>query len=279
MNGNAQNGIVPVLERHEMKFVIPFIMIDPISDFVSAYCSLDKYSKKSDNGFYRVNNLYFDSPNYLFLKKRLDGSENRFNMRIRTYSDSCPLPCYFEIKQKNVNIIKKYRARINDGDWYLLFEKAGYYQEAASKRSGNSNRDLFVKMAYSYNAAPKVLTQYFRKAYVSDIDEYGRVTFDTDLRYQAEEKYNLVSHEDKMVPLDHEDIFEPGCSVVLELKCNPCMVPLWMVDLIRCFDLRRRSFSKYVTGVRNVLNCYSYDLSLRQTGFFTKILTCREEAL
>ena len=34
----------PVLERYELKFVIPDYMIDPISDFVSVYCSLDKYS-------------------------------------------------------------------------------------------------------------------------------------------------------------------------------------------------------------------------------------------
>ena len=73
-------------------------------------------------------------------------------------------------------------------------------------------------MIYAYDAAPKVLTQYLRKAYVSDIDEYGRVTFDTDLRYQPEEEHNMVPHEDKMVPLDNETLFDPGSNVILELK-------------------------------------------------------------
>ncbi len=130
----------------------------------------------------------------------------------------------------------------------------------------DANKVLFFRMACAHSAAPKVLSQYMRKAYVSDVDDYARVTFDIDLRYQSPEGYSLVPDEDKMVPLDHDGIFEPGCSVVLELKCNTTLVPLWMVDLIRCFDLRRRSFSKYVTGVRNVLNRYSYDLSFRQTA-------------
>jgi hypothetical protein len=111
-------------------------------------------------------------------------------------------------------------------------------------------------MAYSYNATPKVLTQYMRKAYVSDIDEYVRVTFDIDLRYQAEEEYNMIPHEDKMVPLDNEALFDPGSNVILELKCYTTRVPLWMVDLIRYFNLSRRSFSKYVTGVSEVLNLF-----------------------
>jgi len=90
------------------------------------------------------------------------------------------------------------------------------------------------------------------------VDEYGRVTFDTDLRYQAETGYHLSPDEEKMTPSDDETIFDPGCSVVLELKCYCMHVPLWMIDLIRYFNLTRRSFSKYVTGVKNVLHLFDY---------------------
>ena len=77
MSRRHQKTIPALLQRYEMKFVIPRDMIEPISDFASVYCSLDKYSAKSPSTFYRVNNLYFDTPNYLFLKRRLAGSENR----------------------------------------------------------------------------------------------------------------------------------------------------------------------------------------------------------
>lgn len=264
MSRSHQKTIPPVLQRYELKFVIPVDMIEPISDFASVYCSLDKYSAQTPDNFYRVNNLYFDTPDYLFLKRRLDGCENRFNMRIRTYSDNSPVPCFFEIKQKNVNIIKKYRARINNVHWPLLLEGL-YGSDGALHGTGAQNGDLFIKMAYTYNAAPKVLSQYMRKAYVSDIDDYARVTFDTDLRSQAPDGYSLAPDESIMLPVDNSTIFDEGCNVVLELKCYTTQVPLWMIDLIRCFDLRRRSFSKYVTGVTSVLNMYSCDCLVRQT--------------
>jgi len=253
------------LERYEMKFVIPDFMIDSISEFASIYCSLDKYSAMAGNQFYRVNNLYFDSPNYLFLKNRINGSDNRFNMRIRTYGNTPESTCFLEIKQKKVNIIRKFRSRSDKDEWQGMFQTPGYVLDEKKESRKSSNKHLFFRLACTYNAAPKILTQYVRKAYVSDIDDYARVTFDTDLRYQPEEEYTLAPDDEKMIPLDNETIFDSGCNVILELKCHSANVPLWMIDLIRCFNLRKRSFSKYVTGVSNVLGLYKYDSSFRQS--------------
>ena len=260
----SQKKYIPVLQRYESKFVIPEYMIEPISEFASVYCSLDKHSQRIESNFYRINNLYFDTPNYLFLMRRLYGKDNRFNMRVRTYSDISSLPCFFEIKQKNVNIIKKYRAEIHDENWHSAFEVPGYELHNGNGSKASSNRNLFLRLAYSYCATPKVMTQYIRKAYVSDIDDYARVTFDKDLRFRPADGYNLIPDEEKMVPLDNETMFDPGCSVVLELKCYTTQVPLWMIDLIRYFNLRKRKFSKYVTGVANVLKLFEYDPALRQ---------------
>jgi hypothetical protein len=269
MRIGRQKVMPPVLQRYEAKFVIPPHMIEPISDFASVYCSLDKYSEKAENTFYfyRSNNLYFDTPNYLFLMRREMGNcENRFNMRIRTYSDTSAVPCFFEIKQRNVNIVKKYRVAVHDEEWHRMFEDQGYKLHRENDFEADSNKNLFFKMAYTYNATPKLLSQYLRKAYISDIDDYARVTFDIDLRYQAAEGYNLIPDENGMVPLDNETLFDPECSVVLELKCYTTYVPLWMIDLVRYFDLRRRSFSKYVTGVSNVIGRYKSDPVTRQSA-------------
>ena len=259
-------GIAYLVERYESKFTIPEYLVAPIADFVSVYCLLDEYSEQTEDGYYRVNNLYFDSPNYLFLKKRLDRSDNRFNLRIRSYGDNPGTPCFFEIKQKKVNVVRKYRAAVYGEDWNELFETPGYTLPQNENGNAASNKTLFLQMAYSYNATPKVLTQYRRKAYVSDVDDYARVTFDRDLRYQPEEGYTVIPEEGKMVPLDNETLFDPACSVILELKCYSTEVPLWMIDLIKHFNLRRRSFSKYVTGVSEVLNLFRYDNSYRNLG-------------
>ncbi len=258
-----QHDIPAVLDRYEAKFTIPAFMIEPISEFASVYCEPDKHSEKTGDLFYRVNNLYFDTPNYLFLKKRLEGAEDRFNMRVRSYGDDPGPPFFLEVKQKKSNVVRKFRAKVHD-DWlHDIYQEDGTEQVDTLAGEEDNNRKLFSRLSYAYRAAPRVLTQYRRKAYVSIVDEYARVTFDTDLRYREETGYSLIPDEEKMVPSDDETIFDPGCGVILELKCYCSRVPLWMIDLIRHFDLKRRSFSKYVTGVMNVLNLFTYGRSDR----------------
>ena len=244
------------LERFELKFTIPEDLVQPISDFVSIYCSLDKYSKKSDDFYYTINNLYFDSRNYLFLKKRIEGSEKRFNMRIRSYGDNSQLPYFVEVKQKNKDIVKKFRAKITEEGWQNLFNTQDF---DSSNDSEYDNKKLFFNLALYYDVEPKVLTQYKRKAYFSEVDDYARVTFDRDLKYMPETTYNLIPDDKKLNYYDNSTIFDPNCNIILELKCYTTQVPYWMLDLIKTFNLQRRSFSKYMTGAIEVLNLYRYD--------------------
>ncbi len=254
----------PVLERYELKFVIPDTMIAPISDFVSIYCSPDKYSRVEDDSFYRVINLYLDTPYFLFLRNRLLRLQNRFNMRIRSYGDTLQSRYFLEIKQKNVMIIKKFRGSIPQEDLTKRTCLIDYIPRAVKNNEELRNIELFQRLMHTYDAGPKVLTQYRRKAYVSDCEEYARVTFDVELKYMAEETFNLTPDSGKMLSYDISTNFDPACNVILEMKCYTSQVPLWMIDCIRTFGLYRRSFSKYTTGVSEVLNCYQYDTSSRE---------------
>jgi len=267
-NERKQKGLPPRLDRYELKFGIPRELTEPISEFASVYCSLDNYSLKSEKGFYRVNNLYLDSPGYLFLRKRMEGAENRFNMRVRSYGDHPTMPYFLEIKQKVGGVVRKYRATVRDEEWYKVYIEPGFEsREKDDAPSEIKNRELFERTIFTYNVSPKVLTQYLRKAYISDVDDYARVTFDTDLRFMPESEYNLHPEESEMISCDAETVFPPGCSVILELKCYTSQVPLWMIDLIRYFDLQRMSFSKYMTGIIQVLGLYRYDSGERNAVY------------
>lgn len=257
MRNSIQKEIPSLLERFELKYLIPESMVDPISNFASIYCDLDKYSEKSRDGFYSVNSLYLDSPGFLFLNKRMSGAENRFNMRIRSYDSRSGIPCFLEIKQKRSGISKKFRAAVFDENWHRLFDTPGYALRGDMDGDSASKRDLFLRVALSHNAEPKILTSYRRKAYISNVDDYARVTFDKELRYQPETRYNLIPDEGIMVPYDNSANFDPECSVILELKCITTQVPQWFLDLIAHFNLERGSFSKYVTSMRESLQCFS----------------------
>jgi len=259
----SQKEIPDKLERYELKYLIPESWIEPISKYLSIYCSLDKHSEKSSDHFYMVYSLYLDSPSLTFLQQRMNGAENRFNMRIRTYDIHNSLPCFFEIKQKKNSIIKKYRAKIYDPEWpnFLV-------QNFPEKMSSQEIAALFYRLMQSYNASPKVFTQYRRKAYISDIDDYARATFDIDLKACPQTEFCLSSGHYRMSPYDHELWFPPGTNVILELKCYTTHVPLWMIDLIRVFNLERNRFSKYVSSLTETHSLPLMGLNDRSSTFF-----------
>ncbi len=245
--------MLPRLERYEIKYVIPSNMVEPISDYISAYCELDKHSATAENYFYLVNSLYFDSPGFVLLKNRLWGKDNRFNMRIRAYGREADFPYFMEIKQKKGNVIIKYRAVLEREEWPAALTAPAYCIPDKENTTQWKNKALFLRLAASYALEPKVLTQYRRRAFASMVDEYARVTMDIDMRSYYQEEYNLVPDSRRMVPYDDETIYDwggdPGNNVVLEIKCYPNQVPTWVLALIQNFQLNRRSFSKYVNSL------------------------------
>jgi hypothetical protein len=242
-----------ILERFEAKYTIPYSMVGEISAFISPYCALDKYSEKTPDLFYRINSLYFDTPDFLFLRQRMRKAEKRFNMRIRSYGGCPALPYFFEIKQRRGDVIKKYRARTDSADLQEQVEGPVARRFENEDDKEYANRGLFARTAHRYNAKPVVLVQYKRKAYYSECDDYARVTFDIGLRYMPQSDYNPFPCESCMTPCDTQGCFDGGCNVILELKCYTSFVPLWMIDLVKSFNLKRRSFSKYANCVRPML--------------------------
>lgn len=242
-----------VLERYELKYVIPFAMVEPISRYVESFCDMDYYSKISHDGFYVINSLYFESPNYHFMRAK-ENQTGRFSLRVRSYGDAPKAPYYFETKQKIADFSKKRRGKVPVENWYDLFLDP-------SKITGfDPDKDphiqYFMGLARTYNAHPAILTQYRRRAYLSTVDDYARVTFDRSLRYRAETGYSVHPTEQSMLNYDHPFTFgDPGYNVILELKCER-KIPIWMVDLIRRFNLVRRGFSKFEGSMKE---CYSLE--------------------
>ena len=252
----SDSGPLQVLERYELKYTIPADMVEPISAFVEPYCALDGYSASLPDGFYQVNSLYFDTPDFFFLRNRVDRVEKRFNMRVRSYSP-IPVPPYFlEVKQKQGDIIRKYRARIREENLERVLDPAEDYMAFLVSPGEAENAALFRRLVHAHNASPVVMTSYRRKAYVAVRDEYARVTFDIGLRYMAQHEYKPLYLDGGLAPCDLETRFDENTSVILELKCYSKYVPLWMVDLIRAFELRRRGFSKYSAGMAQLFRRY-----------------------
>ena len=237
-------------ERYELKYHIPFYLIEEISDYISGFCELDHYSLTSPDKFYTINNLYLDTPTHLFFRMRQAGMDERFNMRIRTYGDEEMKLWFFEVKHKTRGFVRKTRAKITDPVWFNYL-KEGTWPETNWALARTDYAHQFISRALSYQAAPVVFTQYRRKAYFSTIDDYARVTFDINLRYVGRNQYTF--ERQGLRGYDHQAYFAPYTDVVLELKCE-AKAPWWMLDLIRRFNLQRANFSKFAFAVNESMH-------------------------
>ncbi|MCB9554510.1 MAG: polyphosphate polymerase domain-containing protein [Deltaproteobacteria bacterium] len=243
------------LERLELKYTIPLSLVDAIADYASCYCSPDKYSPEG-GGYYTVNSLYLDSPGFALLKNRLERRANRVNLRIRSYGELADPPYHLEIKQKVGSVVRKYRATVADDPGTLL--ESDMLDRADVARDDRENLELFALLHASYGLEPKVLMTYRRRALNSDVDDYARVTFDTELRCAWRDRYRLTHDAGEFSACDLPEFYDPGCSVVLELKCYAAHLPCWMLDLVKQFSLRRRSFSKYLAAAAQTTTAARY---------------------
>lgn len=253
-----QSGVSPLFfERYEIKYLIPYRLVDPISEYVKAYCDMDYYSEISPDSFYTINSLYLDSPVHTFYHAKDDAVPKRFNMRIRSYGDEPKPPYFFEVKEKTADFVKKRRAKVNTADIKSILE--GTYKPEDVDMPSKKNLDSFLSLAQIYNVQPQVLTQYRRRAFLSNVEDYVRITFDIDLKCKEEQSFNLWPNPREMLNYDSSLIFDDGVNseslAILELKCES-RVPLWYLDLIRVFELERASFSKYGNSLERVTRLY-----------------------
>lgn len=250
----ASGPVSPLtLERYELKYLIPFSMVEPISKYVEMFCDMDYYSQISPDHFYTINSLYFETHKFYFIRAK-ENLTGKYSMRVRSYGDKPKPPYFFEVKEKIGEFSKKRRGVVPVENWSDLLTDPSI--EPTFNAAGDKHLQYFLSMVTTYGANPTILTQYRRKAYLSTVDDYARVTFDRSMRYREESGYNVHPSEETMLNYDHPASFgAPGANVVLELKCER-KIPVWIVDLIKRFDLTRGGFSKFDSSIRE---CFSID--------------------
>ncbi len=235
-----------LLERFELKYHIPLSWADRIGRFIAPYCEEDYYSRITPGGFYWITNLYLDSPHWTFLNWKKARLLDRFNMRVRTYGEH-PDPqgvFHFEVKRKIRNVCFKSRATIKGVSPEFVFKNPKESWPVRTEREQQYLEEYLYKVN-TFNARPRLLTQYKRRAWFSTTEEYSRVTIDTSMRFREENGFDYTVDPHYMSSTGLPRFFNPGCDAVLELKCPCAQVPYWMIDLIRALNLKQSGFSKF----------------------------------
>ena len=229
--------------RFELKYLISEAKAAAIDRYIHPFLEYDRYSKLQRGGMYPIVSLYVDSPDMQLCKETLTGQKNRFKLRIRSYTDEPEYPRFFEIKRRMNTIIIKSRARVMDSDVGILL--AGLPLPPQNYTADIDTINQFQLYASSVRAKPTVLVRYMRQAYEGDGQNRVRVTFDRDLAYNITNAAQVRLGGGGW----QRNPFTMG-GVILEIKFTD-RYPAWLSRLVRHFDLRARSISKYASSLQD----------------------------
>ena len=188
----------------------------------------------------------------------VQGQRNRFKLRIRYYDEDPGSPVFFEVKRRINEGIVKQRARVRREAVHALL--TGESPTVDHLYSWNLQHwvDLldFWRLVETMEAAPRAHNAYMREAYVNAGKATVRVTMDRAVRLGPEFGGDLG------VQLDNGVEVYAG-YVILELKFTELM-PTWLVEMVRGFDLTTSGAAKYGMGV---LLLGEQKVARRRTGF------------
>ena len=98
----AEKPIV-VMKRYELKYVLTAEQTERLRERLKGYMEVDKYGKTS------IASLYYDTPDYLLIRRSIEKPLFKEKMRLRSYgvaTDSSPV--FLELKRKYNKIVYKH---------------------------------------------------------------------------------------------------------------------------------------------------------------------------
>ncbi|MBR1584822.1 MAG: polyphosphate polymerase domain-containing protein [Clostridia bacterium] len=187
-----------------------------------------------DFGDPAVQSLYYDTPDYLLIRRSLERPNYKEKLRLRAYAQPTPDGRAFaEIKKKYRGVVYKRRIELS-----LRSAVQGLQRGHMPETGGQIGREIDRCVAL-YRLEPKCVILYDRDAWTSDTDMDVRITFDRRIRCRFD-------HLD-LTWKQEGDTLVPDGQVLMEVKTNGTY-PLWLVRLLESVGAKRIHFSKYGTA-------------------------------
>lgn len=228
--------------RYELKYTVTEDQAAEIRHFIRPLFCLDP-NVPAEQGSYTVNSVYMDTPGLRFYHDTRLRQLLRFKPRIRYYGTHPVDSATLEVKFRHDRTVWKARQRISMNQWPKVLETRR--SERTTPRFGTLPQS-FIEVHQVFGTEPVLHLRYQREPFVSEVDTYGRITFDRAMRYRLlRGSYDLLCDDVEMAYYDDAITAQWGESpVVLEIKTES-LVPFWALDLIKRFSLVQRGYSKY----------------------------------
>lgn len=224
-----------VFKRTEIKYLLEEEQYNELRKYLDQIAHVDAY------GLSRINNIYFDTPDYRLIRTSLEKPLYKEKLRLRTYGETNEdTNSFIEIKKKYAGVVYKRRisGRYMDLYQYLIGEKEGIEDSQIA-------REIQEFLNYYVNLKPAMSICYDRIAMAGKEDPDFRVTFDSRIEWSDTCK-DLRRIE------EGNELLKTG-QRLMEIKvCNA--MPMGLVRKLSELDIFPTSFSKYGSGYKRMLN-------------------------
>ncbi len=223
-------------KRYEYKYRLSQEQAQRLKAVMETTMTLDEFGKHT------INNIYFDTADYLLIRRSLEKPVYKEKLRVRWYGtreDGSSI--FIELKKKYKGIV--YKRRINR-TWA---ETKGYFRDHTplpQKKQGQIVRELDYFMEYYQNLLPMLYLSYDREAYFGKENHDFRMTFDNNIACKEGELLGDVPQNTIAII--------PKTDVILEVKTGEGL-PMWLLEFFAEEEIYRSSFSKYGTAYQDIL--------------------------
>jgi hypothetical protein len=230
------------LQRFEIKYLVRESTAVAVRQFLRSYMQPDEFAAFSPDQSYPVHSIYLDSSDLATYHAVESGEKNRFKLRIRYYGDQ-DRAVFFEIKRRTNDVISKVRVKVyRDAVMPLLMGRPPQMKHLANPTAEQFNGLLeFIRLMHRLGATPRSHVAYQREAWMHKRNNSLRVTFDRQVRCEAE--FAPAMRTRFGCPVEP---FEK--QVIVELKFTD-RLPAWCSEMIRSLGLVRSGAPKYVMGI------------------------------
>lgn len=221
-------------ERYEVKYMLTLTQKEKLLQVMRPYMTLDGYGRTT------IRNIYFDTDNYLLVRRSIEKPAYKEKLRIRSYSRANSDSAVFvELKKKYDGVVYKRRISLHEDEamkWVC--------GEKPCRKHTQISKEVDYFLEHYETLHPAVFLSYEREAFYSNDSSDFRVTFDDTILCRRSDM-SLCS-EVYGTPL------LPEGTVLMELKCSGG-IPMWLTRFLSEEHIYKTSFSKYGTAYQKMI--------------------------
>lgn len=221
-------------QRYELKYLLNPCQKSAILSAIEQHMTGDRYPNST------ICNLYFDTPDFLLIRRSLEKPVYKEKLRMRSYgtahSDST---VFVELKKKYKSVVYKRRVSMP-----LPLAERYLFLGRSPENSSQIIREIDYFRNFYQNLVPAVFLSYERTAFSGIEQPDLRITMDQNILWRREQ-LSLCSG------IYGTPILPPN-TTLMEIKTAGAM-PLWLVEILSEYEIYKTSFSKYGKAYEGIL--------------------------